>query len=120
MPILERVKQAYLLWHEYYLTLPKAHRYTLGERVDILFIDLIERITSAVYAPKDKKSPVVLLALQKLNTLNFLLLILWETKSLRDKRYLALAQPLDEIGKMLNGWSGQLAKQNSPTKAGEK
>jgi len=27
---------------------------------------------------------------------------------------------LDEAGKMLGGWNGQLAKQNSPAKAGEK
>ena len=38
LPVLERVKQAYLLWHEYHSTLPKLHRYTLGEKIDILFI----------------------------------------------------------------------------------
>ena len=27
---------------------------------------------------------------------------------------------LDEAGKMLGGWSGQLIKQNSPQKTGEK
>ena len=46
-------------------------------------------------------------------------MVLWETKSLDDKKYIALSVKLDEIGKMLGGWSGQLQKQNSPTK-GEK
>jgi len=44
-------------------------------------------------------------------------MVLWETKSLDDKKYIALSSPLDEIGKMLGGWNGQLAKQNSLGKA---
>ncbi|MFA6404757.1 MAG: hypothetical protein WCW03_02045 [Candidatus Paceibacterota bacterium] len=57
-------------------------------------------------------------------------MILWETKSIDDKKYIALSVKLDEVGKMLGGWSGQLIKststktivnkQNSPAKAGEK
>jgi hypothetical protein len=55
-------------------------------------------------------------------------MILWETKSLDDKKYIALSIKLDEVGANLGGWSGQLAKsveqardkQNSPAKAGEK
>lgn len=44
------------------------------------------------------------------------MMILWETKSIRDKKYIALSLPLDEIGKMLGGWHGQLQKQNSSQK----
>jgi len=47
-------------------------------------------------------------------------MLLWETKSLRDKKYIALSTKLDEVGKMLGGWQGQLQKQNSPAKVGEK
>ena len=48
-------------------------------------------------------------------------MILWETKSLDNKKYIALSLKIEEIGKMLGGWSGQLAKQNSPSnKVGEK
>jgi len=31
-----------------------------------------------------------------------------------NKKYTALSAPLEEIGKMLGGWNGQLTKQNSP------
>jgi hypothetical protein len=41
-------------------------------------------------------------------------MILWETKSFDDKKYIAVSIQLEEIGKMLGGWSGQLSKQNSP------
>jgi hypothetical protein len=47
-------------------------------------------------------------------------MVLWETKSLDDKKYIALSVILDETGKMLGGWNGQLTKaleiKNSPTK----
>jgi len=48
-------------------------------------------------------------------------MILWEAKSLDNKKYIALSMKIEEIGKMLGGWNGQLLKQNSPNKKlGEK
>lgn len=48
-------------------------------------------------------------------------MVLWETKSIDDKKYISLSEHLNEIGKMLGGWIGQLQKQNSPDKkSGEK
>ena len=48
-------------------------------------------------------------------------MVLWETKSLDNKKYAALSVKLDEVGKMLGGWSGQLQKaKKPPAKAGEK
>ncbi|MEI7720253.1 MAG: four helix bundle protein [bacterium] len=117
---MERIKESYLLWHEIYSTLPKIHRYTLGEKVDTLFIETVEAITTATFLPKSEKMPWVRLAIRKLDTLKFFMMILWESKSLRDKKYIALSIPLDDIGKMLGGWYGQLQKQNSPAEAREK
>ena len=59
--------------------------------------------------------PFVRQAIRKMDTLKILLLILWEAKSLDNKKYIALAQKIEEIGKILGGWNGQLVKQNSPT-----
>jgi hypothetical protein len=38
---------------------------------------------------------------------------------LDNKKYLAISLKLEEIGKMLGGWNGQLTKQNSPAKKTE-
>lgn len=116
LPLLQRVKEAYLLWYEYHKTLPKTHRYTLGQKIDNLFTDAIEAITAASFLTKTEKLPYVKRAIQKMDTLKVFLLILWETKSLTDKKYIALSTKIDEIGKMLGGWNGQLIKQNSPNK----
>ena len=75
----------------------------------------------ASFLSREEKLPYVRRAIRKMDTLNVLLMVLWETKSLDDKKYIALATPLNEAGKMFGGWRGQLEKQNSPAvKAGEK
>ena len=114
MPVLERVKQSYLLWHEYHSTLQKLHRYTLGGKIDTLFIEAIEALCAAVFLGPDEKLPYVRLAIRKVDTLKLLLMVLWESHSLETKKYAALSETVGEVGKQLGGWQGQLKKQNSP------
>lgn len=76
---------------------------------------MIETIATASFLLRQEKIPFVRRAIQKTDTLKILLMILWETKSLDNKKYIALSVRVDEIGKMLGGWNGQLTKQNSPT-----
>jgi len=116
LPLLSKVKAAYLLWYGYYQTINKNHRYTLGQRVDTLFVETIEALAIASYLSKKDKLPYVKLAIRKIDTLKIFLMILWETKSLDQKKYIALSIKIDEIGRMLGGWNGQLLKQNSPLK----
>ena len=126
--MLGRLKSAYKLWHECHEKLPKTQKYSLGNRIDKLFIENIEATATAIFLSKTEKLPWVRLAIRKTDTIKILLMILWETKSLDDKKYIALSEILNEIGKMLGGWNGQLTKsleqardkQNSPAKAGEK
>ncbi len=79
-----------------------------------MFIEIIEAVAGAAFLPRSEKAPWVRMAIRKLDTLKVLLMLLWETKSLRDKKYIALSTPLDEIGKMLGGWNGQLIKTLQP------
>jgi hypothetical protein len=81
-----------------------------------LFVEAIEAISAASFLSREEKHPYVRLAIKKLDTLRVLLMILWETKSFDDKKYITLSVMLDEAGKMLGGWNGQLTKQNSPKK----
>lgn len=92
--------------------LPKTHRYTLGNRIDTLYIELIESLVTATFLVREEKLPYVRLAIRKLDTINVLMLILFETKSLDTKKFIALSELQNEIGKMLGGWYGQLTKQN--------
>ena len=120
MPLLQNVKEAYLLWYGYYQILPKTHRHSLGVRIDSLFVEIMEAVAVAGFLPREEKQPWVRLAIRKTDTLKVLLMVLWETKSLDDKKYIALSLKIEEFGRMLGGWNGQLLKQNSPAKTGEK
>ncbi len=68
---------------------------------------------AAGFISKADKLPYVRAAIRKLDTVKVLLLVLWETKSLDNKKYIALSKSLTEVGRMLGGWHGQLVKQNS-------
>ena len=113
LPILQKVKSAYSTWYDYHQKLPKIHRYSLGQRIDTIFIKIIEAIASAAFLPREEKILYVKLSIRKLDTLKILLLVLWENKSLDNNKYIALSLKIDEIGRMLGGWNGQLQKQNS-------
>ena len=87
-----------------------------------MFIEIIEAIAAASFLSPQEKQPYVRHAIKKLDALKILLMILWETKSIDNKEYIALSLKLDEIGRNLGGWNGQLTKsldsardkQNSP------
>jgi hypothetical protein len=114
--VLQKLKDAYILWCGYHQTLPKTHRYSLGQRIDTFFVETIEAIALAGFLSPQEKQPYIRLAIRKVDTVKILLLVLWETKSLDNKKYAALSLKVDEIGRMLGGWSGQLSKQNSSQK----
>jgi hypothetical protein len=119
LPILEKTKSAYLIWFEYFKILTKAHRYTLGRKIDSIFIEIIEALAFAGFLQKKEKLPYIRLAIRKLDVLKILLMVLWETESLDSGKYIALSLKIEEIGRMAGGWQGQVLKQNSP-KSGEK
>ncbi len=112
--IMQKMKSAYQLWYEYYQILPKNHRHSVGQKVDTLFADAIETVSIAIFLSPEEKTPYIRLVIRKINTLNIFLMILWENKSLDNKKYIALSEKIDEIGKILGGWLGQITKQNSP------
>ncbi len=121
LPVLHKLKDSYLLWFQYYQILPKTHRYSLGMRVDTTMIEAVEAIAAAAFLSRGEKLPFVRRAIQKIDTVKILLMVLWEAKSLEDKPYIALSEKLLGVGKMLGGWQGQIMRQNSPgAKPGEK
>jgi len=117
--VVQKVKSAYRLWYGYYQTLPKTARYSLGQKIDCLLVEIIEAVATASFLVRQEKLPYVRRAIQKLDAMKILLMVLWEIKSLDNKKYAALSKLLDEIGKMLGGWNGQLTKQNSPKQGRE-
>ncbi len=82
----------------------KDYRYTLGFKIDSLFVEITEIIYEAQYAKLVKKKLCLEKASLKLDTLKFFLLILWEIKGIDNKKYIHLSKHITEVGKMLGGW----------------
>ena len=110
--VLEKIKSAYIVWHGCHVILPQVNRYTLGNKIDKLFMEIIELVSTAIFLNKSEKTPYVRMSIRKLDTLKILLMVLWETKSISNKKYIVISESLDEIGRILGGWHGKLSKEN--------
>ena len=113
LPIIHKLLETYKLWQEFLPNFPKSSKYTLGEKIDHISLEVIEYIFMASYQPADKKLICIEKASAKLDLLKFFLRIAWEIKSLDNKKYILISEDLDEVGKMLGGWIRQLKEKTS-------
>ncbi len=103
---------AYKLWHGFQVHMPKVPRYSLGIKIDGLFIEIIELVFRALQIVRDK-TPLLELASCKLDALKFMLQITWEIQAVDDKKYINLSKELNEVGRQLGGWLRKVQKENS-------
>jgi hypothetical protein len=104
LTLVQKLVLVYKLWHEIIPHFPKDSKYTLGSKIDSLFLETIEYIVKAEYSDKLEKLISLKRASVKLDLVKFFLQIAWEIKSLDNKKYISLSEKLNEIGKMLGGW----------------
>jgi len=104
LTINQKLVSIYKLWHEFLPHFSKDTRYTLGKKIDSLFLETIEYIIKAGYSDKLEKLIALKRASVKLDFIKFFLQVAWEVKSLDDKKYIKLSEKINEIGKMLGGW----------------
>ena len=104
LSILQHLIASYKLWHEIKVHIQKSSRYTLGEKIDSLFLETLEAIFVAQYISKAQKLPALQKANTKFDALKFFLMILWEVGDLGQKQYAVLSEKLHTIGNMLGGW----------------
>lgn len=115
MPIIQRFISIYKLWDEFRDHFPKKSRYTLGAKIDSLFIEKIEFLYIAGSLPRGQKLPVLQKASGKLDLLKFFLQLAWELKLFDNKKYIILSDPLADIGRMIGGWIKNVEKETSAT-----
>ena len=87
-----------------FLFFPKKSRFTLGDRIDALFIQILEYLFVASYQSKQEKLPTIAAALRKTDVLKFMLRIAWETHALDTKKYAIISEEMHELGRMIGGW----------------
>lgn len=114
--MIEKFKATYKDWHIFVKHFPKTSRYTLGEKIDRLFVTTLEHMLTASLLSKENQLPFIYKASLKLDTLKFFLQVAWELKHLQTKHYVILAEHLNEVGKMLGGWKRGIESKTSSTK----
>ena len=107
LPIVAHLLSAYKLWHSYLPNIPKDARYSLGVKIDALFIEATEPLFVATYLSREEKLPYLRKAAAELDLVKFFLQALWEIRALDNRKYAALSEELDEIGRMIGGWMRQ-------------
>lgn len=103
IPILKKSYQLYHLFHNYRRVIPKSDKFTIFQRSEDIIIDILELLLEAGYT-KDKKIVPLEKSSVKLNILRFLIRLMKDSKSIDNKKYIALQEIIDEIGRMLGGW----------------
>ncbi len=111
--ILERIKEAYLIWLNIIPHMPKHNRYTIGERIENKLLDFLELTYTTYFSNQEIKITNIPKCILLLDALKFLVSVAWTSKLISHKQCEEIALKLDEIGKIFGGWLKSL---NNPEK----
>jgi hypothetical protein len=120
IPVVLKLKDAYAIWQDHLTHFPKANRYTIGSKIDILFLEAIEYAFLASYTHTEEKRLLLNKSISKVDLVKLLLQLSWEIKALDNKKYAHISERFAEIGKMLGGWKRQLLNKTPESHSQEK
>jgi len=110
VPVVLKLKDAYGLWQKHLVDFPKANRFTLGSKIDDVFLNAIEYCFLASYASIEEKPILLNRAISRVDLIKLLLQLAWNIRAIDTKKYTALSEALAEVGRMLGGWRKNVEK----------
>jgi len=108
VPLAHRFFELYKLFHQYCQKFPKQEKYSLGEKIESLILELLELTFNALSRPKNEKLLVVRKISSKNDLLKILIRLCYEIKLIDQKKYIRIQEYLQEIGEMIGGWLNSL------------
>ncbi|HRZ95905.1 MAG TPA: four helix bundle protein [Candidatus Moranbacteria bacterium] len=108
--VIQKEKEAYQFWQILCRDMPKAERFSLGQKISQLFIQILEYTFTASYLPVEKKIILLEKIIPRHDVLKFFIQVAWENKLIPTEKYIKLSQLLEEIGRQLGGWRNGLIK----------
>ena len=105
------------MWHNFLPHLPRLSRYTLGVKIDELFIDILEISLTAQYTKREDKLAFLKQLNRKFDSLKFFITLLWEAKGLNENKFAQLSHKLSSAGIMLGGWIRRIEPPQKDTPA---
>lgn len=111
IPIFKKSYELYQAFHGYRDAVKKRDRHTIWERSENAILDVVEGILAASEAYKMEKLPILKNVSVKLNLLRVFFRLAKDAKVIDLKKYMALEEMIDEIGRMLGGWMRSIKEQ---------
>ena len=93
---------------------PKANRFTLGSKIDDVFLHAIEYCFLASYSAVGEKLALLDRCIASVDLLKLMIQLAWDIKALDTKKYAHLAGELGEIGRVPGGWRKQVVNKLTP------
>ena len=112
--MLQKEKFLYSFWLKVYRKIAKPERFGIGERIDALFLDLLDLTHYSRYASGNEKLLYLNKAIGKIDKMKFYAEIAWENKLMSAGEYGELFSRLEEVGRELWGWKKSLNKNSHP------
>jgi hypothetical protein len=97
----------------------RSERFGIGDRLDRLWLDLLDAVRKAAYATPIEKIPALNTALREIDAVRFFLQIAWESGLMAQSHFISLASDIEEIGRMVGGWKRGLIAKTSPPQGGD-
>ncbi len=100
-----------MVWIDFVPHIVKTSRFTIGQRIENKFLDLLELAYTTYFAKLDQqKIDKISECIFILDIIKFLISISWEAKIIPNHKFEELTLKLAEIGRMLGGWKEKLEK----------
>ncbi|MCO6478924.1 MAG: diversity-generating retroelement protein Avd [Phaeodactylibacter sp.] len=90
--------------------LPRSHKFTLGDRLQNMLADLLERLIEAYYSPPARKRDILLHTNILLEKIRYFFRLGYDLGLYDSLRYKDFAERINEIGRMCGGWLKSLEK----------
>jgi hypothetical protein len=82
---------------------PRSQKFLLGDRIQSTALDVLERLVEATYTRR--RNPMLASANLGIEKLRFLFRLVNDLRHLDMRRYEHAARSLDEIGRLVGGWT---------------
>ena len=120
LPVLEKSKTMYKKWMEIQRNMERSARFGIGNKIDVLFLRILELLRKSMYAPINKKVVLLEEVTDHIDSFRFFFQLLWETKLISDKEYISFGSEIENLGKIVGGWKKGLINKTSTVKAEER
>ena len=114
LPVIERAKAAYKIWLIVHRKMARSERFGIGDRIDKLWLDLLDSLRKAAYASIDQKLSSLEQAARAVDAVRFFIQIAWESGLMAQSHFISLGKDIEEIGRMVGGWKRGILSKNPP------